>query len=40
MNNAVEFGNVSLNFGGVKALDDISFEVKVKNEYDYLGKPV
>ena len=28
MKNAVEFVNVSLNFGGVKALDDISFEVK------------
>lgn len=37
MNNAVEFGNVSLNFGGVKALDDISFEVKEGSLFSIIG---
>ena len=37
MNNAVEFANVSLNFGGVKALDDISFEVKEGSLFSIIG---
>ena len=37
MKNAVEFVNVSLNFGGVKALDDISFEVKEGSLFSIIG---
>ena len=37
MKNAVEFINVSLNFGGVKALDDISFEVKEGSLFSIIG---
>ena len=37
MNNAIEFLNVNLNFGGVKALDDISFQVKEGSLFSIIG---
>ena len=37
MKNAVEFENVSLNFGGVKALDNISFEINEGSLFSIIG---
>ena len=37
VNNAIEFLNVNLNFGGVKALDDISFQVKEGSLFSIIG---
>lgn len=37
MNNAIEFLNVNLNFGGVNALDDISFQVKEGSLFSIIG---
>ena len=37
MKNVIEFKDVGLNFGGVKALDGISFEVKEGSLFSIIG---